>query len=127
MKKIDITPQELCERLFNGESFYHELGAKISYNKDESRFEEHTKEGDLVIFSSINFWIKTDLYTKPHWTDNLSEESPVLCWLRKDRMNIGIVKGREAEGYTLASGQYCSYAEPVKLSEACIWEESNVN
>ena len=119
MKKIDITPQELCERLFKGERFYNEHGAELFF---DGRFKGLIGGIDGPI--NINNWFGKDIYTKPHWTDNLSKENPVLCWLRKDRDSIGVVVGikEDGDGYTLINGQWCSYAEPVKLEDACIWE-----
>ncbi len=126
MKKISITPQELCERLFKGESFYGERGFRLSYNKRKSCFEEHSTEGDLVEMSSINYWLKNDIYTKPHWTDNLSEESPVLCWVEMSRGKMLImVKGLDSSFYVDTFNNKWANAEPVKLSEACIWSEND--
>ncbi len=124
MKKIDITPQELCERLFKGESFYNKTGSRLFTSN--SRFKYETTEGD-VWDADINNWF-SDIYTKPHWTDNLSEEKPVLCWVGLPAgFQVALIKGTDSGLYVCRSNNKWANAEPVKLSEACIWEEGNVN
>ncbi len=127
MKKIDITPQELCERLFNGESFYNASGARLFV--DDNCFRYETVNGSTGS-TDVNNWLNANIYTKPHWTDNLSEENPVLCWVwdsvTRDYAVIRMICRFDSilTSYKFEDLEAESWvnAEPVKLSEACIWE-----
>jgi hypothetical protein len=122
MKKIDITPQELCERLFRGERFCDKHGTELFF---DGRFKGLCGGTDAPI--NINNWFGKDIYTKPRWTDNLSAENPVLCWVWYDQLEDAVK--REVYGVNQLLGRYITddggwdNAEPVKPEDACIWEE----
>ncbi len=121
MKKIDITPQELCERLFKGESFYDSQQRRLYH--ENNCFWCDTKTGHPP--ANINNWFAKDIYTKPHWTDNLSEENPVLCWVWEKegrRKAIAFICVRSGKKFHGINGAWWDNAEPVKLEDACIWE-----
>ena len=118
MKKIEITPQELCERLSKGESFYNSIGARLHYEKCNFRVEYAGSVSPV----NINDWLNQDIYTKPRWTDNLSAENPVLCWIMEDKTAVVLVTSKEGSFYFGANEGRYIYAEPVKLEDACIWE-----
>ncbi len=121
MKKIDITPQELCERLFKGESFYDGKGDRLFW--DGSRFREEIRDGAITNGTSMNSWLAIDIYTKPQWTDNLSEENPVYCWVwdseRDEAVKSDVCSVSDSRYET--EDCYWHNAEPVKLEDACIW------
>lgn len=121
MKKIDITPQELCERLFKGERFYDERGAELFYDGRFRRVYSGSVES-----VDINDCFNGDIYVKPHWTDNLSKENTIYCWVwemyREDAFKADVFGIRPFDGlYETDDGTWTN-AEPVKLEDACIWE-----
>ncbi len=126
MKKIDITPQELCERLFKGESFYDECDHRLYYENCAFKKQHPNGECNRV---DISNWFTRSLYTKPHWTDDLSEESPVYCWVwdnddsNKLKRDVSCVD--VDYGSYLAEGFYWLHAEPVKIEDAYIWSGSD--
>ncbi len=124
MKKIDITPQELCERLFKGESFYDECDHRLYYENGVFK-KQYPDEGRTRV--DISKWFTRGIYTKHHWTDNLSKENPVLC------KAIGDITGNEHfvliceiqhDGvFVDSNNNYWSNAEPVKIEDAYIWSD----
>ncbi len=123
MKKIDITPQELCERLFNGESFYDHRGSALFYQDNKFMV---AWNGGVNEDADINEWFPLELHTRPHWTDNLSEENPVLCWVwndeREHAIKRDVITAIETTDPYETDDSYWTHAEPVKLEDACIWE-----
>ena len=125
MKKIDITPQELCERLFKGESFYNIEERTLTYSKQKGKFVAYNRDGESYN-PDMNVWFKGDIYIKPHWSDNLSEENPVLCKVYGDitgNEHVVFICGIRSEVlFVDSNGISWKNAEPVKLEDACIWE-----
>ncbi len=123
MKKLNIKPQELCERLFKGESFY-DLDSHRLYIRSDVFAVEYPSGGSA--HTNINLWFAKDIYAKPQWTDNLSEENPVLCWVREIGGTVlpVIINGVDGKFFRDTRNKLWNNAEPVKLEDACIWEES---
>jgi hypothetical protein len=115
----------LCERLFKGESFYNIEERTLTYSKQKGKFVAYNRDGESYN-PDMNVWFKGDIYTKPHWTDNLSKENPVYCYLWNESSKSRIIKDdvirADRDGYLTAFGDKLQYAEPVKLEDACIWE-----
>ena len=123
MKKIDITPQEVIKHLVNTGPLYDIKHNRVEFRTDGT-FLITTRDGDKEVVSSARLIGCTEWYTKPQWTDNLSEESPVYCWVWDDDDSNKLKRDVSCvdDGAYLAEGFYWLHAEPVKLEDACIWE-----
>ncbi len=134
MKKIDITPQEVIKHLVNTGPLWDKKRYKAEF-KSDGTFMITAPDGERETVSSARLLSNKDWYTKPHWTDNLSEENPVLCWVwdsgTRDYAVIRMICRFDSilTSYKFEDLEAESWvnAEPVKLSEACIWEDGNVN
>ncbi len=127
MEKIEITPQEVIKHLVNTGPLWDKKRYKVQFKKDGT-FLVTSPDGEKEVVSSARLLSNKDWYTKPHWTGNLSDEKPVLCWVGLPAgFQVALIKGTDSGLYVCRSNNKWANAEPVKLSEACIWEEGNVN
>ena len=125
MEKIDITPQEVIKHLVNTGPLWDKKRYKAEF-KSDGTFMITAPDGERETVSSARLLSNKDWYTKPHWTDNLSEENPVLCWVwndeREHAIKRDVITAIEATDPYEIDDSYWTHAEPVKLEDACIWE-----
>jgi len=108
--------RDVISAMINGQVFYfigNSINTKIYYCAGSEKF----KAGEELLLS-FSKW--KDWQIEPRWTDNLSHEHPVLCWVWSggdmwdNPMMITSFDGETYLGYT--STHYFQ-AEPVKPEE----------
>jgi len=122
--------QEAISRMAAGEVFYHKENCTFTMEQESkhSRVRFMLNKGDDIkgYWDYLEQW---EVEVEAHWTDDVSKENHILCWVwdgDEDKGKIiGLVQSyQKGDRYSyLTEDDMYKHAEPVKAGEIKLYED----
>ena len=115
--------EDVIQAMLDGQSFFY-LNERIYYRPGIG-FMQDDEDSTTFCTNYLESWENWQI--QPHWTDSISDKTPVLCWVWDDEKhnpkNIIEKVILKATRYKTTRGTVWNNAEPVEPEEC--WQEDD--